>query len=85
MIPGRWDEVRQPTEQELKATDVLALPLSEMSAKVRKGGPIDDEEDLGLGVWAGVVPVRMKFGAPIASEDLAAGVEMSEAVKRLTR
>ena len=84
MIPGRWDEVRQPTQQELKATEVLALPLSEVSAKVRKGGPIDDEEDLGLGVWAGVAPVRIKFEAPIASADLRDGVEISGAVKRLT-
>ena len=64
VVPGRWDEVRQPTDQELKATSVLALPLEEVSAKVRTGGPIDDEEDYALPVWAGVVPIRTITGRP---------------------
>lgn len=58
--PGRAERVRAPNAQELKATSVLALPLSEASAKVRTGGPIDDEEDLSLPVWAGVIPVRLQ-------------------------
>ena len=58
VVPGRWDEVRQPTEKELRATHVLALPLDEVSAKVRTGPPIDDEEDYALPVWAGVAPLR---------------------------
>ncbi len=65
VVPGRWDEVRPPTDQELKATSVLALPLEEVSAKVRTGGPIDDEEDYALTVWAGVVPIRMQRGEPM--------------------
>jgi hypothetical protein len=52
IMPGRWEEVRQPTEQELKATSVLALQLDEVSAKVRTGPPIDDEEDYAFPVWA---------------------------------
>jgi nitroimidazol reductase NimA-like FMN-containing flavoprotein (pyridoxamine 5'-phosphate oxidase superfamily) len=64
ILPGRWDEVRQPTENELKSTSVLALPLSEVSAKVRTGDPIDDEEDYALPIWAGVVPIRTAVGAP---------------------
>src|SRR5665213_1327883 len=52
IVPGRWDEARQPTEQELKSTNVLALALKEVSAKTRTGSPIDDEEDYGLPVWA---------------------------------
>jgi len=72
VVPGRWEEVRQPTELELKATEVLALPLAEVSAKVRKGPPIDDEEDLALPVWAGVVPVHLAAGAPIADGALPA-------------
>ena len=64
VVPGRWDEVRQPTEQELKSTTVLALALDEVSAKVRTGPPIDDEEDYALPVWAGVVPLRIEAGAP---------------------
>jgi uncharacterized protein len=65
VIPGRWSEVRQPNEQELKATTVLALPLVEVSAKVRTGPPKDDEEDLAFPVWAGVLPLRMAALAPV--------------------
>jgi nitroimidazol reductase NimA-like FMN-containing flavoprotein (pyridoxamine 5'-phosphate oxidase superfamily) len=74
IVPGRWEEARQPAEQELKATSVLALPLDEVSAKVRTGGPIDDEEDYALPVWAGVVPLRLQFGDPIPDERLLPGV-----------
>lgn len=65
MIPGRWDDVREPTEQELKATTVLSLALEEVSAKVRSGPPLDDEEDYELPVWAGVIPLRLDAQAPI--------------------
>jgi nitroimidazol reductase NimA-like FMN-containing flavoprotein (pyridoxamine 5'-phosphate oxidase superfamily) len=65
IVPGRWDEVRWPTEQELKATKVLALPISEASAKVRTGPPVDDEEDYALKVWAGVLPFRLRPEAPL--------------------
>ena len=66
IIRGRWDEVRPPTEQELKATTVLALPLAEVSAKVRTGPPHDEEEDYQLPVWAGVLPFRSVPEAPLA-------------------
>jgi nitroimidazol reductase NimA-like FMN-containing flavoprotein (pyridoxamine 5'-phosphate oxidase superfamily) len=65
VMKGRWDDVRQPTEQELKATTVLALPLEEVSAKVRTGGPIDDEEDYALSVWAGVLPLETAAKEPL--------------------
>src|SRR5271170_1911660 len=65
VMKGRWDDVRQPTEQELKATTVLALPLEEVSAKVRTGGPIDDEADYSLPVWAGVLPLETVAKAPL--------------------
>jgi nitroimidazol reductase NimA-like FMN-containing flavoprotein (pyridoxamine 5'-phosphate oxidase superfamily) len=65
VMKGRWDDVRQPTEQELKATTVLALPLEEVSAKVRAGGPIDDEEDYALPVWAGVLPLETAAKEPL--------------------
>jgi len=58
VLMGRWDDIRQPTEQELKGTMVLALPLEEVSAKVRTGGPVDDEADYALPVWAGVLPLE---------------------------
>ena len=65
VMKGRWDDVRPPTEQELKATTVLALPLEEVSAKVRTGGPIDDEEDYALPVWAGVLPLETSVKEPV--------------------
>jgi hypothetical protein len=72
---GRWDEARQPTQNELDGTSVLALPLDEVSAKVRTGPPIDDEEDYGLPIWAGVVPLRTEPGEPIADPRLAPGLQ----------
>ena len=74
IVAGRWEEVRQPTPVEMKATSVLALALEEVSAKVRTGGPIDDEEDYALRVWAGVVPVRLEAGEPIPDERVVADV-----------
>lgn len=65
IIPGRWADVRKPTEQELKATSILALPLDEASAKVREGPPVDEDEDYDLDIWAGVVPSAQRFDAPI--------------------
>jgi uncharacterized protein len=65
VMKGRWDDVRVPNELELKATTVLALPLEEVSAKVRTGGPVDDEEDYALPVWAGVLPLEMTVKEPI--------------------
>jgi len=74
MIPGRWDEVRQPTDQELKATTVLSLPLEEVSAKVRTGPPLDDEEDYSLEVWAGVLPLKLVAGEPVKDPVLKTGI-----------
>jgi nitroimidazol reductase NimA-like FMN-containing flavoprotein (pyridoxamine 5'-phosphate oxidase superfamily) len=64
IAPGRWDAARRPNPQELKATLVLKLPLTEASAKLRTGPPKDEEEDYALPVWAGVIPVRLAFGDP---------------------
>jgi uncharacterized protein len=69
-IRGRWNDVREPTEQELTATSVLSLPLTEASAKVRTGPPLDDEEDYSLPVWAGVIPLKMVAQAPIKDPKL---------------
>jgi nitroimidazol reductase NimA-like FMN-containing flavoprotein (pyridoxamine 5'-phosphate oxidase superfamily) len=65
VVPGRWNDVRQPTEPEIKATTVLALPLEEVSAKIRTGPPKDDEEDYSLPIWAGVVPLKHVPEGPI--------------------
>jgi uncharacterized protein len=65
ILPGRWDDVRQPNERELKATSVLRVPIEEFSAKVRTGPPIDDPEDMEFPTWAGVLPLNIKAGTPI--------------------
>jgi nitroimidazol reductase NimA-like FMN-containing flavoprotein (pyridoxamine 5'-phosphate oxidase superfamily) len=73
LLPGRWPDLRPVTGQEIKATTVLWMELEEVSAKIRTGMPIDDEEDYGLPVWAGVVPVTTVIGAPEADPRLANG------------
>lgn len=65
VVPQRWEDVRWPSEQELKATLVLRVPLTEVSAKIRTGPPLDDEEDYQLGCWAGEIPLRLVPQAPI--------------------
>ena len=65
MIPGRWDDVRAPNERELQQTTVLSLALTEASAKVRTGPPLDDEEDYDLPGWAGVIPLGVVARAPV--------------------
>jgi hypothetical protein len=75
VMPGRWDVVRQPTAQELKATAVLALSLQEASAKISTGGPDDGEtEDAELPVWAGHVPLKLVAGEPVPCPHLRAGI-----------
>jgi len=85
IMKGRWDDVRQPTEQELKATSVLRLPLDEVSAKVRTGGPVDDEEDYALPVWAGVLPIKPLPQAPIADPRLNPATPVPEYLKNYSR
>jgi len=70
ILPGRWEEVRKPNEQELKATLVMRLPITEFSAKVREGPPIDDEEDYAFPTWAGVIPLKVVAGEPIPDAKL---------------
>ena len=74
IVARRWEEARQPTEQELKATSVLALPIEEVSAKVRTGPPVDDEEDYAMPIWAGVVPICTVAGEPLPDDRILAGV-----------
>jgi uncharacterized protein len=68
IIPGRWNDARQPNEKELKSTSILRLPLTEVSAKIRTGPPEDDAPDYSLPVWAGVIPLHLAAGAPIRDE-----------------
>jgi nitroimidazol reductase NimA-like FMN-containing flavoprotein (pyridoxamine 5'-phosphate oxidase superfamily) len=74
LMPGRWADVRRPTRKELKATTVLRLPIREGSAKIRTGPPIDDDEDYALAAWAGVVPMQLTRGDPVADPLLRTGI-----------
>ncbi|MFL6275524.1 MAG: pyridoxamine 5'-phosphate oxidase family protein [Blastocatellia bacterium] len=85
VIAGRWNEVREPNDGELKATTVLALPLQEASAKIRTGPPIDDEDDYALPVWAGVLPLRLTTGEPVDDEQLLPGTALSRSVRDYRR
>src|SRR5499425_1137564 len=76
LIPGRWQDARQPNEQELKATSILKLPLTEVSAKVRTGGVEDDAADYALSVWAGVIPLRLAADPAIRDERCEAAIPM---------
>ena len=85
ILPGRWDDARQPNEQELKATSLLRLPIDEFSAKVRTGPPIDDAEDLTFPTWAGVVPLEIKAGEPIKDPLLEPPRDVPEYARNYTR
>ena len=85
MAPGRWDASRLPNELELKATSVLKLPITEASAKIRTGPPNDDEEDLALDFWAGIVPVTTTFGLPMADPKLRGDIDTPEHILNFQR
>jgi nitroimidazol reductase NimA-like FMN-containing flavoprotein (pyridoxamine 5'-phosphate oxidase superfamily) len=78
LIPGRWNDARQPNEKELKATSILKLPLDEVSAKVRAGDVEDDAPDYELSVWAGLIPLRRVADAPIRDSRCAPGIPTPE-------
>jgi len=82
LIAGRWNDVRPPTYQELKATAVLEFSIEEASAKIRQGPPLDEEEDYRLPVWAGVLPLRVEAERPIPDSRLANGSEVPQYVLR---
>jgi len=85
ILPGRWNDARQPNDQELKSTSILRLPLMEASAKVRTGPPLDDEADYSLRVWAGVVPLRLVAEAPIRDERCDPSIPVPAYAARYTR
>jgi len=85
IVPGRWADVREPTEQELIQTTVLTLPLTEASAKIRTGPPLDDEEDYAMNVWAGVVPLKLVAGEPINDPRLPEGIDAPEYARSYRR
>jgi uncharacterized protein len=79
-----WDTGREPTPVEMRKTIVVAVPLVEMSAKIRTGGPIDEPGDLDGPHWGGVVPLHASWGEPRAADDLPAGVACPSAVAALS-
>ena len=82
-MPGRQADLRPNTKKEIDGTGVLRLSLAASSAKYRNGGPIDDEEDYELPIWAGVLPVRTTIGAPIHDDRLLPGVDVPANVTAL--
>jgi nitroimidazol reductase NimA-like FMN-containing flavoprotein (pyridoxamine 5'-phosphate oxidase superfamily) len=81
LMPGRWEEARRPSDQELRATTILSIPLEEASAKVRSGPPQDDEDDLSLEVWAGEIPLRMVALDPAPDPRLGPGIPLPASVE----
>ena len=85
VMVGRWEDVREPSTQELKATSVIRVPLEEVSAKIRTGPPVDDEEDYQLDCWAGEVPLRLVPEQPVADPQLRAGIALPAYAKNYKR
>jgi nitroimidazol reductase NimA-like FMN-containing flavoprotein (pyridoxamine 5'-phosphate oxidase superfamily) len=85
VMPGRWKDLRETTDAELKGTLVLTLPLKEVSAKVRTGPPKDDESDYALPLWAGVVPLKLTAGTPIDDPRLPRGIEPPDYARNYKR
>ena len=85
VMVGRWEDVREPSTQELKATSVIRVPLEEVSAKIRTGPPADDEDDYQLDCWAGEVPLRLVPEQPVADPQLRAGIALPGYAKNYKR
>jgi nitroimidazol reductase NimA-like FMN-containing flavoprotein (pyridoxamine 5'-phosphate oxidase superfamily) len=85
LVPGRWGDARLPTEKELRAVGVLRLPLDEASAKVRTGGPLDDDDDYELPVWAGTIDLQIIASSPKPDDRLQPDVQCPSYVTKLTR
>lgn len=82
IMPGRWADARPPTALELKATSVARIPIELASAKVRQGPAVDDEADLDLDVWAGVVPIRQRAETPVRDPGLRDDIQLPEYIKQ---
>jgi uncharacterized protein len=76
LTPGRWDQVRKPTSEELRETALWRVPIAEVSVKSRSGSTLDPEADHALDVWAGHIPARLTFGRPVAAPGVPSGVEL---------
>ncbi len=85
VLPGRWAEARWPNEKEDKGTKLLALSIDEASAKVRTGPPVDDDEDMDLDIWAGVIPLLVTAGDPIPAPDVKVGLDVAASAANYAR
>lgn len=85
IIPNRWDEVREPSDKELKATLVIGIKIDEASVKIRSGAPVDDKEDYDLPIWAGELPMHLAFADPISDPVLSQGIEMAKSVEYIKK
>ena len=85
LIAGRWNDVRTPSEQELKATAVLEFSIEEASAKIRQGPPLDDEDDYSLPVWAGILPLGLEAQTPIPDPRLAISTEVPQYIRQFRK
>lgn len=85
IIPDRWEEARLPNEKEMKATKILKIPITEASAKIRTGPPVDDKPDYDLPIWAGVIPIKNIFEAPISDPLLKEGLPIPTSVNNLIK
>jgi uncharacterized protein len=85
IVRGRWADVREPNDQEMKQTTVLCLPMEEASAKIRTGPPLDDEEDYALPMWAGVLPLKLVAGEPVNDPRLSAEIPVPAYVSNYKR
>jgi hypothetical protein len=83
LMPGRWDELREPLEREVRMTGVIALDIESASAKVSTGMPEDEDEDYAIPIWAGILPVESKLTVLQSDDRVLEGVEPSSAVKQL--
>ena len=81
LIPGRWQDARQPNALELKQTTIVAVPIASASAKLRSGPPGDEAEDLDLPVWAGILPLQQIAGTPLADPQLRPGVALPDYIR----
>jgi nitroimidazol reductase NimA-like FMN-containing flavoprotein (pyridoxamine 5'-phosphate oxidase superfamily) len=83
MVPGRWTDVRTPSENEIKKTILIEFPVTEASAKIREGMPFDDEAERDPSVWWGVIPSRISYGTPIPHPGIKAGVTLPAYLEKL--
>lgn len=83
VLPGRWEDAREPTEKEMNVTSVIGIAIEDAAAKIREGGPKDDKKDYELPVWAGVLPIDQKVLEPVADDLLPDDIEIPDYIRRL--